>query len=81
MIQDRQEQDSLTACERQLLYWHRLLVHMDFEKIKDFARKGFLPKETETFKTPLCLCCFQAKQTSRSTSSAATGSHIKSGNV
>ena len=44
MMQDEHKNDSLTASQRQLSHWHRRLGHMDFEKTKDFARKGFLPK-------------------------------------
>ena len=39
--------ENLTFAQRHLLHWHRRLAHMDFEKLKDFARKGFLPKEIE----------------------------------
>ena len=45
MIQDGSENDSLIAAQISLSCWHRLLPRMDFERIKDFVRKGFLPKE------------------------------------
>ena len=31
MIQDGASNDSLTANQRQLIYWHRRLAHMDFK--------------------------------------------------
>ena len=54
---------------------------MDFERIKDFARKGFLPKDIATCKTQLCPYCIQAKQTRTSISGAATGGSIKTNDL
>ena len=54
---------------------------MDFEKIKDFSRKGHLPKDLATCKTLICPFCIQAKQTRRSISGSATGRHIKASNL
>ena len=45
LIQDGSPEDNLSFAQRQLLHWHRRLGYMDFKKIKDFARKGFLLKE------------------------------------
>ena len=63
------------------MYWYRRLAHKDFEKIKEFVREGFLPKEISNCKMPLSPCYAQAKQTRGSISNTATGSHIKSGNL
>ena len=81
LIQDGDNQDNLSVAQRSLLYWHRRLAHMDMERIKDFARKGFLPKEIANCKTPLCTYCIQAKQGRTSISRSATGGSIKSGNL
>ena len=51
------------------------------EKIKDFARKGFLPHEIATCKTPLCPFCIQAKQQKTSISANSTGGSIKEGDL
>ena len=48
MVQDGSSNGPLTHAQRQLLHWHRRLVHVDFEKIKDFSRYGFLTKEIFT---------------------------------
>ena len=54
---------------------------MDFEKVKDFARAGFLLKEITNCKTPLCPFSIQAKQCRTSILSNATGGSIKSGDL
>ena len=81
MIQTGSPNDSLSAAQRNLLYWHRRLAHMDFEKIKDFSRKGFLTKDLATCKTHICPYCMQAKQVRNSISGSATGGHIESSNL
>ena len=45
MTQDGSGNDPLTHAQRQLLCWHRRLARVDFNRIKDFSRQGFLPKE------------------------------------
>ena len=54
---------------------------MDFEWIKGFARKGFLPKEIATCKIPLYSFCIQVKQTRISISTSATSCLIKANNL
>ena len=81
LIQDRGADDYLTASQRHLLYWHRLVAHMDFERIKDFALKGNLPKEILNCKTYLCPFCIQAKHALNSMSEEAARGLIKSGNL
>ena len=81
LVQDGGLQDNLTNAQRQLLYWHRRLAHMDMEKIKTFARQDLLPKDIANAKTPLCPSCIQAKQTRTSISRNATGNSIKKDNL
>ena len=81
LIQDGGPEDNLSFAQRQLLHWHRRLAHMDFEKLKDFARKRFLPKEIANCKTPLCPFCIQANQQRTSASRSATGGSIKEGDL
>ena len=45
LTQDGGPEDKLSFAQRQLLHCHRRLGRMDFEKLKDFARKLFLSKE------------------------------------
>ena len=81
MIQDGGPENNLSFAQRQLLHWHRRLAHMDFEKLKDFTRKGFLSKEIANYKTSLCPFCIQAKQQRTSASRSATGRSIKEGDL
>jgi len=81
LVQDGADSDNLTAAQRLLLYWHRRLAHMDFEKLKAMARQDLLPKEISSCQTPLCSYCIQAKQKRCSISSKATGGSIKSGDL
>ena len=39
LLQDGSSSDTLSAAQRLLLCWNRRLVHVDFEKLKDLARK------------------------------------------
>ena len=61
LIQDGDKNDNLTAAQQSLLYWHRRLAHMDFEKIKDFARVEYLLKEIANAPTLLYPFCTQVK--------------------
>ena len=45
-MQDRSQDDNLTAAQRQLLHCYKRLAHMDMEKIKYFARKCSLKKKS-----------------------------------
>ena len=54
---------------------------MDFEKLKDFTHKGYLPKEIANCKSPLCSFYIQAKQQQTSASHSAIGGSIKSGDL
>ena len=73
LIQDGGLDDNLTFAQEHFLHWHRRLGHMDFENIKDFARKGFLPKKIATCQSPLYSFCIQAKQQRTSSSRSVTG--------
>ena len=73
--------DNLTNAQRQFLYRCRRSGHMDMEKLKEFARQGFLPKDITNAKSPLCSSSIQAKQTRTSISKMASGGYIKSGNL
>ena len=82
LIQDDSSTDLLSHAQQQLLYWHRRLAHMDFEKIKILARKGLLPnKDITNCKTLLYSFCIQAKQPRTSITANATSSTIKSRNL
>ena len=54
---------------------------MDFEKIKDFARKGLLLKEIVNCQSPLYSFCIQAKQQRASASRSTLGGSIKEGDL
>ena len=78
LIKDGDKNDNLAAIQRSLLYWHRYLVHMEIEKIKDFAQVGYLWKEIANALTPLYPFCMQAKQCRTSISANTAGRFIKS---
>ena len=81
LTSDSDVAENLTSTQKSLLYWHRRLGHMDFERIKDLSRQGLLPKELSSCSTPLCSFCIQAKQQRSSISSMSTGGSLKSGNL
>ena len=43
LMQFGKTEESLTESQRHMIYYHQRLAHMDFDRIKDFARKVFLP--------------------------------------
>ena len=73
--------DNLTNAQRQFLYRCRRSGHMDMEKLKEFARQGFLPKDITNAKSPLCSSSIQAKQTRTSISKMASGRSVKAGKL
>ena len=54
---------------------------MDFEYIKDFAHKYFLPKEIANCKMPLYSFCIEAKQSRTLILASAIGDSIKLNNL
>ena len=67
--------------QQNLLCLYCRLAHVDFEKIKDFARKGCLLKDIANYETPLCPYYIQSKQVRKSISNAATSGFIKPGDL
>ena len=61
LIQDGRLKDNLTHVQRQLIFCHRRLVHMDMKNIKAISRQGLLPKEIANVEPPLCPFCIEAK--------------------
>ena len=49
----------------ELLRWHYCLGHLPFERIKQLARSGQLPKRILTCKKPFCAACQYEKMTKR----------------
>ena len=81
LMQDGDPNENLTSSQRQLSRWHKRLAHMGTKRVNDFARKGFLPKEIPSCKTPSCPFCIQVKQQRDSVPKAATGGSIKEGDI
>jgi hypothetical protein len=51
--------------QAELLAWHYRLGHTSFEKIKQMAGRGDLPRNLATCKTPKCAACLYGKATRR----------------
>ena len=49
----------------ELLRWHYRLGHLPFERVKQLARTGQLPKKLLTCKKPFCAACQYGKMTKR----------------
>ena len=49
----------------ELLRWHYHLGHLPFERIKQLARSGQLPKRLLTCKKPFCVACQYGKMAKR----------------
>ena len=49
----------------ELLRWHYHLGHLPFDRIKQLANKGQLPKRLLTCHTPFCAACQYSKMTKR----------------
>ena len=64
MIPDDPEPTSLNPHD-ELLRWHYRLGHLPFERVKQLARTGQLPKRLLTCKKPFCAACQYGKMTKR----------------
>ena len=64
VIPEDQEPKSLDP-QDELLRWHDRLGHLPFDRIKQLATKGQLPKQLLTCHTPFCAACQYGKMTKR----------------
>ena len=64
LIPDDPEPTSLNPHD-ELLRWHFRLGHLSFDRVKQLARMGQLPKRLLTCKTPFCAACQYGKLTKR----------------
>ena len=64
LIPDDPEPTSLNPHD-ELLRWHYRLGHLSFDRVKQLARTGQLPKRLLTCKTPFCAACQYGKLTKR----------------
>ena len=64
VIPDDPEPKSLDP-QDELLRWHYRLGHLPFDRIKQLANKGQLPKRLLTCHTPFCAACQYCKMTKR----------------
>ena len=64
VIQDDQEPTSLDPHD-ELLRWHYRLGHLSFDRIKQLASTGQLPKRLLSFKKPFCAACQYGKMAKR----------------
>ena len=64
VIPDEPEPKSLDP-QDELLRWHYRLEHLPFDRIKQLADKGQLPKRLLTCHTPFCAACQYGKMTKR----------------
>ena len=64
VIPDDQEQTSLDPHD-EMLRWNYRLGHLSFERIRQIARSGHLPKRLLTCKKPFCTACQYRKLTKR----------------
>ena len=64
VIPDDEEPTSLDPHD-ELLRWHYLLGHLSFDRIKQLANKGQLPKRLLSCKKPFCSACQYGKMTKR----------------
>ena len=64
VIRDDKEPTSLDPHD-ELLRWHYRLVHLSFDRIKQLASAGQLPKRLLSCKKPFCAACQYGKMTKR----------------
>ena len=64
VIPEDQEPTSMDPHD-ELLRWHYRLGHLSFERIRQLARSGQLPKRLLTCKKPFCTACQYGKLTKR----------------
>ena len=64
MIPEDEEPTSMDP-HNELLRWHYRLGHLSFERIRQLARSGQLPKRLLTCKKPFCTVCQYGKLTKR----------------
>ena len=64
VIPDNKEPTSLDPHD-ELLRWHYRLGHLPFDRIRQLASKGQLPKRLMSCKKPLCSACQYGKMTKR----------------